>query len=36
MSEMRDVGFSHHPLLLAGVLSALSWALAILIELRLF
>jgi hypothetical protein len=33
---MRDVGSSLSPLLLAGVLSALSWALAILVELSWF
>jgi hypothetical protein len=36
MSEMRDVGFPHRPLLLAGVLSALLWVLLTLIALRLF
>jgi hypothetical protein len=35
-TEMRDVGSSHRPLLLAGVLSALLWVLLILVALRLF
>jgi hypothetical protein len=33
---MRDVGSSLRPLLLAGLLSALMWALIILIALRSF